>query len=225
MVYSVWSMVRCLCLAYQMLNYNVVIKRRKWGLSKTQLSWFCIYCGDSDYMFRPCLAIFRSQCWRHAQMRKNTIVCIQALYNGQQDLVVTVYCDMLLSGGWFWVCGLEVRGDGCFVRCCSLGEFQWSLVSCDGRFCRKYGLLGLLWYSRLEPFREINFFLLHIFKYSSHNTSTYDILSKSKAIFSSSWWQCCLRRRSGATRFLGSSVGITLMAWIFVSCACCVLCS
>jgi hypothetical protein len=27
-------------------------------------------------MFRPCLAIFRSQCWRHTQKRKNTIVHI-----------------------------------------------------------------------------------------------------------------------------------------------------
>jgi hypothetical protein len=48
------------------------IKCRKWGPSKTQLSWFCIYCGDSDDMFRPCLAIFRLQCWRYTQMRTAT---------------------------------------------------------------------------------------------------------------------------------------------------------
>jgi hypothetical protein len=42
-------------------------------------------------------------------------------------LLQSIVSDMLLSRGWFWVCGLEVRGDGCFVRCCSIGEFQWSL--------------------------------------------------------------------------------------------------
>jgi hypothetical protein len=42
---------------------------------ETQLSWFCVYCGDSDYMFRPCSAIFRSQC--RTQSRKNTSVCAQ----------------------------------------------------------------------------------------------------------------------------------------------------
>jgi hypothetical protein len=63
------------------------------------------------------------------------------------SLLQSIASDMLLSGGWFWICGLEVRGDGCFVRCCSLDEFRWTLVSCDGRFCRKYGLLGLLRYS------------------------------------------------------------------------------
>jgi hypothetical protein len=52
---------------------NAVVKRRKWGPSKTQLSLFCIYCGDSDYMFRPCLAIFRWQCWRHTQMRNTQL--------------------------------------------------------------------------------------------------------------------------------------------------------
>jgi hypothetical protein len=61
------------------LNKSQYIKRRKWGLSKTQLSWFSIYSSDSDYMFRPCLAIFRSQCWRHTQMR-NTQLYVHRSY-------------------------------------------------------------------------------------------------------------------------------------------------
>jgi hypothetical protein len=65
---------------------------------KTQLSWFCVYCGDSDYMFQPCSAIFRSQC--RTQRRKNTIVCAQALYDYQRDLVVILYCDMSYFLRW-----------------------------------------------------------------------------------------------------------------------------
>jgi hypothetical protein len=49
------------------------VKRKKQGLSKTQLSCYSIYCGDSDYMFRPCLAIFGSQCSCRAQMRKTPL--------------------------------------------------------------------------------------------------------------------------------------------------------
>jgi hypothetical protein len=86
--------------------------KRRWGPSKTQLSWFCIYCGDSDYMFRPCLAIFRSQCWRLAQMRKNTIVCIQALYNAQRDLVITVHCKWHVTI-WRVILGLWPRSARC----------------------------------------------------------------------------------------------------------------
>jgi hypothetical protein len=69
---------------------------------------FCIYCGDSDYMFRPCLAIVRSQCWSHAQMRKNTIVCIQALYNGQRDLVCIHTIVFFLFCAWLQDCDLKM---------------------------------------------------------------------------------------------------------------------
>jgi hypothetical protein len=51
------------------LKETLILKEGSRVRQKTQLSCYSIYCGDSDYMFRPCLAIFRSQCWC-VQMRK-----------------------------------------------------------------------------------------------------------------------------------------------------------
>jgi hypothetical protein len=44
---------------------------------KTQLYWF-VFIANCDYMFRPCSAIFRSQCL--TQRRKNTQLFVHRRY-------------------------------------------------------------------------------------------------------------------------------------------------
>jgi hypothetical protein len=82
------------------------IKRRKWGPSKTQLSWFCIYCGDSDCMFRPCLVIFRSQVdVMHKWEKTQLYVYRPYIMDKEISLLQSIVSAMSLNGGWFWIWG------------------------------------------------------------------------------------------------------------------------